>query len=378
LASTGIEENDFKISGFSTLGIVNAGNSTLGYRRDVSREAVFDDTTFKSDSLLALQLDIKPQSSLSSAIQLVARDRSDNSIEDSLEWAYAKCRLNRNWVARTGRLGLDIFMLSEYRNLGFSYLWARPPVELYAPMGIEHFDGVDLSYSKILDEGEIRLKAFSSLKDEQLFGVSLSFETAKARFRLGATSIDFGGEGSKVIALLKPALQSAGVLGWADASRYARELDIEGKHIRRYSAGVSYDHNRWRFQSELAYIESDYKPFSPLWNGYFNIGYRVDPVTFFILFGYAKNVGDIENASAAPPGFEALQGSLQSLLNRVRADQKTASFGLKWDVRYDTSVKLQADHTWVEQYGGVLWQQKQDLVNDTELDTISLNINFVF
>lgn len=59
---------------------------------------------------------------------MVGRDRLDNTFENSVEWAFLKGRLFPKLIVRAGRLGVDVFMLSEYRNIGFAYPWVRPPV----------------------------------------------------------------------------------------------------------------------------------------------------------------------------------------------------------------------------------------------------------
>ena len=122
------------ISGFATIGLVQAGDEDYGFTRDLTRSGVFDqDNSVKQDSLLGIQLDSSFTQDWSATAQMVFRDRFDDSFEEHLEWAFVRYRANDEWSFRVGRTVVDLFALSDYRNVGFAYLWARPPVEFYGP-----------------------------------------------------------------------------------------------------------------------------------------------------------------------------------------------------------------------------------------------------
>ena len=44
---------------------------------------------------------------------------------------------------RVGRVGLPVFMISDYRNVGYANTMLRPPAEMYSQVPINSIDGVD-------------------------------------------------------------------------------------------------------------------------------------------------------------------------------------------------------------------------------------------
>jgi hypothetical protein len=47
---------------------------------------------------------------------------------------------------RVGRTDLDVFLLTDSRNIGFAYPWVRPPIELYDLVPVTNSDGIGFSY----------------------------------------------------------------------------------------------------------------------------------------------------------------------------------------------------------------------------------------
>lgn len=383
-----------RLSGFGTIGLTQGGDEILGYRRDMSREGLFNDQwTFKTDSLLGLQLDAKLTDNLDAAVQLVARDRPDDSLEESLEWAFLRYRINPDLVIRGGRMGVDMFMLSEYRNLGFAYLWARPPMEFYAPIAFDHYDGADITFSTPVGEGMLRAKLFGGVTQNTFtsqagnvevdinpgFGASLAWESECWQARLGIASLEFDSSIDSV-KQLGGALQMASGLGWPQAAGIAEDLESEGARLHYYSAGIAYDSHPWLVQSEISFIDSDYNVFLPLLSAYLSVGQRIGPVTIYGVGALARNTESRVKVPSAPPvpPLILLQRQTQGFYNLTPIDQHSLSLGMRWDIRYDLALKAQWDHTWIDEYGGGLWLQKTPLTDDRTMDTFSINLNFVF
>jgi hypothetical protein len=92
-------------------------------------------------------------------VQWVARNHAGAFFEQNLEWAYLRWRPWNDLDLRVGRLGLDVFLLSDYRNVGYAYPWMRPPQEFYAPLFPYHLDGADIAQRFHLGEGFLTLKS---------------------------------------------------------------------------------------------------------------------------------------------------------------------------------------------------------------------------
>jgi hypothetical protein len=176
-----------RFSGFGTVGLLRGGNEVLGYRRDLSQDGVFDnDWSHETDTLLGLQFDLNLTQALDAAMQLVAKERPSNTLGESLEWAFLRYQPTPELTLRGGRLGLDLFMLSEYRNLGFSYLWARPPLEYYGPASYNHFDGADIDYTIDLGDGLLSARLFAGSTEGTFVSPSMVMNI-KSKPLVGAT-----------------------------------------------------------------------------------------------------------------------------------------------------------------------------------------------
>jgi hypothetical protein len=380
-----------RFSGFGTIGLLRGGNEVLGYRRDLSQHGVFDnDWAFEPDTLLGLQFDLKLNQELDTAVQLVAKERPNNTLNESLEWAYLRYQPTPELTLRGGRLGLDLFMLSEYRNLGFSYLWARPPVEYYGPASYNHYNGADTNYTIDLGEGQLCARLFAGsaqgtfvtpsmemeVESKPLFGATLGWEFDRWQARLGLATMKHASSNQRT-SQMSAALRQVTDL-WPEAAEIADDLEFKGKRLNYISAGFAYDYNTWSLQSEVSYIDSDYNVFGSLLSAYLSLGRQIGPVTIYGLVALAENPDGRVQVTSAPPPLAEMQQQLQALYDVTYVKQHSLSLGIRWDILYNLALKVQWDRTWIDEHGGLLWLQKEPLTDSWTLDTFSLNLNFVF
>jgi hypothetical protein len=380
-----------RFSGFGTVGLLRGGNEVLGYRRDLSQDGEFDnDWSFEPDTLLGLQFDLKLTQALDAAVQLVAKERPSSTLDESLEWAFLRYQSTPELTLRGGRLGLDLFMLSEYRNLGFSYLWARPPVEYYGPASYNHFDGADIDYTIDLGEGLLTARLFAGstqgtfvspsmvmdVESKPLVGTTLGWEFDHWQARFGLATLKQASRNQRTSQMSVVLKQVTDL--WPEAAEIADNLDSKGKRLNYISAGFAYDFNPWLLQSEISYIDSDFNVYNSLWSVYLSLGRQIGSVTLYGLGALAENPDGRVQVASAPPSLAELQQQIQALYDIAFTKQHSLSLGLRWDIRYNLALKVQWDRTWVDEYGGLLWLQKQPLADELILDTLSLNLNFVF
>jgi hypothetical protein len=62
-------------------------------------------------------------------VQAVSYYNHAGNYEPELTWAFISYAPVPDMKVRAGRLGWDVYMLSDSRNVGYSYLWVRPPVD---------------------------------------------------------------------------------------------------------------------------------------------------------------------------------------------------------------------------------------------------------
>ena len=390
-----------QLSGFGTLGAAYNNNSDHIFQRDLTQPDTFDGHwSYKTDSLLGVQLDATLSPSFTATTQLVLKDRTGDTATQSLEWAFFRYRPNHQWMARAGRLGLDIYLLSDYRNVSFAYLWQRPPPEFYGALVVTNLDGADISYSANWLDGRLRVKVFAGKSNPKvaysqhdqleldflpIFGANLAFESQHWRAQAGFGQVRFHSEVAVAQQLLdalhNPALGPA----WPQAASIADTLAVDGKYLRFYSAGIAYDNNQWLIQSELGHLDSQWAALRSLLSAYLSVGRRIDNLTPYVVFGVVKPTGDTVEvpapAFAGDPAIDALYAGVQSYANGFQFDQQTLSLGARWDLRQNVAVKLQWDHSWVKAKGGSLWLSKgpdEGFLHDDSVDLFSASVNFLF
>ena len=301
-------QEPFRLSGFATLGVTWSGNEELGFRRDLYREGLFDgDASVKADSILGLQLDARFTDALGGAIQLVGKDRLEDSLENSVEWAYLRYQIDPQWQVRVGRIGLDIYLLSEYRSLGFSYLWTRPPMEFYTTVPYDSFDGLDITWTRPLGSGQLRAKVHAGetandflvasevveLKLGPIYGASLVWETDTWQWRVTAATNEIDEPTGYFPATDELAEQLLTLAPfWPQAEELAASLEVDNKHFYYYSAGFAYNSEFWQVQAEVGRVDSGVGAYPTIDNGYLSVGRKLGPVTLFTVLASAAGADE--------------------------------------------------------------------------------------
>ena len=313
--------NTYKLSGFGTLAATSAGSDELGYYRDYSHQPQTKDWSFKTDSMLGAQIDWYITPDFSANLQIVAKDRANNGLEESIEWANLKYNINSDWIVRAGRMGVDIYMLSEYRNVAYAYLWARPIVEYYQPVVFNHFDGVDISYTRPVNQGSLEFKLFAGetsvdlsngesytdLDFSEFAGFNLLYSTQDWKLRFGIVTAKIT-DLDDPLASLRPALSSIPTVLWSDIDTINKKLEYKDKRFMYYSAGFAYESD-WQIQSEIAYMDSDWEYFPSSYSGYISAGKQIGEFTPYLILSTIKMKEDVYQVGTPSSGYglEALQ-----------------------------------------------------------------------
>lgn len=383
-ATTGL-----RINGFGTLGLTSAWTDFGGsFRRDISQPHDQEGLRGNLDSRVGVQVNYAVNERLELVGQTVFRQRpSPSQPKDSVEWAFAAYKLTPQTVVRVGRTGLDLFLQSDYRNVGFAYVAARPNVDFYSMLPLNGSDGVDISHRWNSEDVEWRLKgaigkssysiATSSLGNQKgdlssSFGVSLSRESdgllvraTAAQSKLNFKSIDASQiqQGLTTIASVPVPSVVAQAQSFNDQIRF---IDIT---VNYGTVGVLYDRNNWLFTSELMRTRSN-ASIGSIRAGYAMVGRRFGNLTLHgTISGVRSDVKPVTDpqwgqalAPLAPviganavAQAQVLGSTAASLINSGRVDQRTVSLGLRWDFDPRIALKLQWDRVHVERNGGTIW-----------------------
>ncbi len=388
------EGNGIRISGFGTLGIVHTeAPAGWGFLRSIEQPASTRTTRADVDTRLGIQLNYAANSQIELVGQLMATRRLPNAATgDAVEWAFAAYRPTADLAFRAGRLNLDQFVMSDYRNVGFAYIYARPPVEYYGAIP-SSLDGADVTRTWSLDDSRWRAKAFfgrsktAGIPLNNAFGFALSRETDGLLVRAGWSRASLARNNSSLTPLLDGldqvrALPMPTVAAEADALH--RYLDLAAEPLTYATLGLTYEREHWQYAAELtrfAFGQSKIKA------GYASIGRRIGAVTWF---GMVSDSRDGASTVATPAwgtvlapiiGPAAAQqtqvlGATAVYVASQSIRQTTFSLGARWDFRPRVALKVQLDHVQVKANGGYLWSNATGDPGTANIGTVLLD--FVF
>ncbi|MBU6259453.1 MAG: hypothetical protein KGL18_21590 [Burkholderiales bacterium] len=347
-----------------------------------------------TDSRLGLQLNYAPNSAFEFVGQaLIANREPSASASDAIEWAFAAYRPNGATTLRLGRLNFDEFLMSDYRNVGFAYLAARPPVEYYGSIP-SSLDGVDAT--RTWDTGSAlwrakvfigRLKEAGAVLDpgygfsvtREADGLTLRAGWARARFTNITPQLQAAVAAlNEVAALPVPGLA-------AQANQLTHRLDYEGTRLNYTTLGLAYEAGAWQWSAEATVVSE-----SPLFSaraGYALLGRSFGPVT---VYGIVSGIASTPALLAAPPWgpeLAPLIGPLQAAAAQALADgatdaanrllrQHTLAVGLRWNLQPRLALKLQLDDVTIADHGGSLWSAGSAAAAHARVATVLLDFIF--
>lgn len=362
------------VSGFGTLGYLDTSDRDIVFLRDNSQNGEqARGSGLRRDTRLGLQVNVDFAPHLGMVLQGVAREKIDATLGNSIEWAFARYSPTPDSDIRLGRIGLDLFMLSDGRNVGYTYHWVRPPVEFYGWLPLYYFDGGDFTYRWNSGDAHWQAKLFAGratadtsltgldyhLKLSPGMGATLSWESGPWRLRGSYTYARFASEAPAQA--LTSALRAVPSFVWPQAAGLASEFELLGTSVTYSTAGFSYSDGSWHVLGELSYTTTEKLLVTRGTRAYLSVGRRVGDFLPFVSYAMSR---DPRNPTVAPPppgiGLEPLRDvAIAALSNQIR--QSTWSAGVRWDVAAKTALKFQIDTIRIPGDGYGLWSPLWDL-----------------
>jgi hypothetical protein len=389
-------------SGFGSFAFSRDDASGIGMARDTAQPvAEGTDSSLRSDSILGLQAGYRFSPSLEVVSQIVLRHRVDTKPRSLIEWAYVAWRPVENVDLRAGRVGLDAFLLSDYRSVGYAQPWIRPPREFYGRISMHSIDGIDAAwrFDAIGMHWTAKVQAgrsdtnlplggddYYTLRARRFHDFTLHAERNDWLFKLGYAAFRLASEPD--VGRLRTALGgiAAGHLGAisAEAAGLNADLWLDGAKVRYMSAGAAYDDGRWQIQGEVARVLADSKIVAAGTSAYLSVGYRVGSVTPYAVVAEFRPQHEARKAmndwsGIGESGPAALNAALAAF-NATRIDQRTLSLGMRWDFASRAAFKMQWDRSHVKSHGYGLWRVDHGVGRDRKrsIDVLSLALDFTF
>jgi hypothetical protein len=392
----------FHVSGFGTLGVSQIDEPAgWAYTRSLGDAVNTGHFRADLDSRFGLQVNYRPTSQLELVGQAVAsRLVPGATVGDGLELAFAAYRPDANWTLRGGRVNLDLYLLSDYRDVGFTYEFIRPPVEFYwqTPTSL---DGGDLSRLWTFGDVQWKTKIYGGRTTEglgvdrliigQLFGAMVSRESNGLLLRASGMHGRFGNTlnfQQELVDVLHglDALPLPTIV--AQANSLALDLQPSGAALEFLAAGLQYDRHNWMLSGEISHFAVDRLPEGNYTGGYGSIGRRFGDVSIFGVESFAAATASPISApnwaQALAPFGPAVAQQAQYLasesavaINTLAGRQHTTSLGARWDLSSQVALKTQWDHTQTSAIGALHWWGATTPAAGT-VNVVSVAVDFVF
>ncbi|WP_102796314.1 porin [Bowmanella denitrificans] len=312
---------DVNLSGFAS---INAGKVLSGdgapqydipptFLADYPIVSAYEEEwSFKPETLFGLQVRADMGGGLSATAQVVARGADD--FDAQFEWAYLSYELNDNWTLQAGKKRLPLFYYSDFYDVGFAYVWMRPPADTYT-WQIFNYTGINALYTGEWGDWSVSGNIYGGREDSDNNRLLSQFFFREPVREIWKNII--GG----VLTLNKD---------WFEARfthmRYTNERFQAGEQVtwdgsterdgRFYGIAVNLDFGQFFALSELNRLDLDGNFDSAM----LTLGYRLDGVTPYV--GYST--------------YEQKDGE-------DGEEHNTTFVGLRWDFHTSAAFKVQYD-----------------------------------
>lgn len=402
LTSFSIDANDdLLISGFGNISAFKSGSKDFGFIYDLTKEGLYDEWSLKTGSSFGLQLNAHLNDSFSFVLQGVVQDKINNNLNNSINWAFIQYKASSALAMRAGRIATPIYMLSEYRNVGFAYLWTKPITDFYSSIPITYIDGGDITFNYQLGSGIFESKIFggaSKITIETVFdnydvtlspmlGAKFIYHTDDWFFSaVGATTkVKKGEPASALSSYLTQSPQIA--LLWPTSTQLISDFKFTDSRISYFSLGALYETGHWNIQTELSYTKTNWMFFPDIAAGYASIGRSFNKTSFYGFASKSKSVGNIYSLEAPPSPSLAISEIATAyrlidlnLKSRI-IDQETLGVGVRYDFNHYIAFKGQIERTWLKGDHSGGWAAKLsslDKVAPDYINTLSFSMSFIF
>jgi hypothetical protein len=373
------------VSGFGTAGfaITDTGKAELG-RSAEQVVGANDQGDVGLDSLFAVQGTVHLSPVFSATAQAMVRRLFNNGFELDTPVFFVKADVTRELSVRVGRIQLPVFMVSDYRQVGYSNTWIRPPIEVYGQIPFDSSDGVDVLYRRTVGPADISAQAFYGKTDSSLQGNSnfpaTNIQGRKTRganltVTVGPLSLRAGRNQSTITSTSVQESQLFATLTASGFGALANRLALINVPFNFNDFGFSLDGTHVTIQGEVT-RESAGGFLASTDGQYLLAGYRIRKFTPYGMYAHQKITSERTDPTIPRIGaLIPLAQAVDQLINASGADQHTISAGLRWDPRDSVDVKLQVDRVSF-QGGGLFINPKPGFHGPVTV--ASMTVDFVF
>jgi hypothetical protein len=398
---------NLQLSAFGTLGEARSSTDLVGFRRDAGQfDGVMTRPSPDVDSRLGSQLSAKISPTLLGTFQVLSSYRYDGTFKPlvtnaSLTWApLPGLQLQGGLLAYT----MDALPTGDNTDVGHTYLWVRPPAEVFGNLGNTRAAGLRVSWNTLLGESTtLQLDASGGrlqgavpidhwgpwyITGNPYYKWSVRIINGPWRARLSQTHTDNRAGLPQPVPTLQTELRGfAAFLQDPRIAQAAEALEAVDRYANQVSADLAWEQGPWQAQAILAKATTNFATSSPLtWHGLASLGYRAGPVVPYVMF--ARNVGghiavpDLGSLSSVTgplaPEAGALAGVMRQVFTARNTDQSTVSAGLRWDFSAHADLKFQVDRVHAHNATGLVYVPVSGAGGwDGNMTVVSATLDFV-
>ena len=370
------------ISGFGTAALTRASTDDAEFARVAQLGGVKTSAGTGVDSNFGIQATAKMNDWLSFTAQGLVRKHVTDEFGGELAWAFAKFKVTDNLNVRVGRMGLPVYMISDYLNVGYASTYLRPPVEMYSQVNLENVDGVDAIYQSSFGEstlttqiavGQSETKGNGNsytAKFKSIAGLNMVLENGPFTVRFGHIYTKFSVDDS-------PSLNAVvGGLNQFGFTSQANSVKIHDNKATFTSLGLAIDWKNILVQTEYGKRKSESVSLPDTSSWYTMFGYRFGKFTPYFTHGSVKQ--DSPRTVAGLPTAGPLAGLTAgaNLFASLAPIQTSNSLGIRWDFNKSADLKIQFDRLTPENGSGTFVNAKPTFQGP--VNVVAAAIDFVF
>jgi len=276
-----------------------------------------EDIEWAPETLVGLQFNADLYDGLSATAQMVARGSNDFNV--SMEWAYFSYKLGNNWTVQAGRKRLPLFYYSDFYDVGYAYVWMRPPENNYT-WEIFNYNGANVLYNTAFGDWSISTNIYAGREDDKKNKLMSDYFNAGTPTRVVWDNI-VGAVASTSYEWLEARvtyMQYTAKL-YQDGKPFPGVTGILESDDKFYGIALNFDFENLIILSEFNRRDSeDYGKNDTIMG---TLGYRIGPVTPYIVYSAFENENE----------------------NEGQEKHNTSSAGVRWDFHPSAAFKVQYD-----------------------------------
>ena len=374
--------DNVSIYGFGTLGLTYQNNKDIIYRSSLRMKRGTDgDVSLQNDSKFGLQLDWQIKPEFSFTIQ--------GSVDFSgvtLEWANLKYNITDELDIKVGQMRFPTAMYSDILKVSYSYDWVRLPEDVYGILPLTSYQGAEINYQDIYKSMEYHIKFYGGTSKDtmvgsedigdydielkHIFGVNLSLIFDNLEIYTGYTQTDITITNDRINSYFNMLYKS-------DISQQTKDIlkgyDPRDQKTKYISLGFKYNYQDAYLLGEYVDIDMD-NIISDNYAWYMTAGYHIDKFTPHIT--YSKVTGRSNYTTKI--NYTQIDKDLEEMSQRTLTSQEHITLGVRYDIKDNIALKAQYDHIKESDKGIGISIHKEDPYKPTDIDVLSLSMDFIF